>query len=248
MGCRELQFRDYLEFTLSGETLTSLHGVPNLDFSKQKINDANKNVSELIDSNGTIQAHYEYSPFGKVTVFNGSYAIDNPYRFSSEVADDETGLVYYNYRYYSPELGRWLSSDPIREKGGVNLYAMVGNAPTTSWDWRGLGYFELTELDGETEVAPAYEKNSGTLITSNNVWSRDGFEVRYVPSKGECSSPCEVVLVQYIHKTYYEWGAGRSKPREMNADKQQYYVPKSNAYSKPNSVHMQIHKAKGLAR
>jgi RHS repeat-associated protein len=31
-----------------------------------------------------------------------------PFRFSSEYLDSETNLVYYNYRYYSPELGRWL--------------------------------------------------------------------------------------------------------------------------------------------
>jgi len=49
------------------------------------------------------------------------------FRFSSEYQDTESGLVYYNYRYYSPELGRWLSRDPIGENGGFNLYAMVGN-------------------------------------------------------------------------------------------------------------------------
>ena len=50
----------------------------------------------------------------------------------------ETGLVYYNYRYYSPELGRWLSRDPIEEQGGYNLYGMVGNNPVIQWDK--LGY------------------------------------------------------------------------------------------------------------
>ena len=45
----------------------------------------------------------------------------------------------YNHRYYSAELGRWLSRDPIGEKGGWNLYAMVGNDPVGEWDWRGLG-------------------------------------------------------------------------------------------------------------
>ncbi|RLA69961.1 MAG: RHS repeat-associated core domain-containing protein, partial [Epsilonproteobacteria bacterium] len=52
---------------------------------------------------------------------------DFDYRFSSEVFDDQTGLVYYNHRYYSPELGMWLSKDPIGERGGYNLYGMVGN-------------------------------------------------------------------------------------------------------------------------
>ena len=35
--------------------------------------------------------------------------------------DSETGLIYYISRYYSPELGRWCSRDPIGEWGGINL-------------------------------------------------------------------------------------------------------------------------------
>ena len=92
-----------------------------------------------------IQAHYEYSPFGKITTSNGAMVDDIEYRFSSEVADDETGLVYYNYRYYSPELGRWLSRDPVEEEGGINLYAMVGNDPVGGWDW--LGETTVTSID-----------------------------------------------------------------------------------------------------
>jgi RHS repeat-associated protein len=49
-------------------------------------------------------------------------ASDFDYRFSSEVFDTETGLSYYNYRYYSPELGRWLSRDPIGEDGFSNAF------------------------------------------------------------------------------------------------------------------------------
>jgi len=49
--------------------------------------------------------------------------------------------VYYNYRYYSPELGRWLSRDPIGENGGWNLYGMVGNNPTNYIDL--LGYTKV---------------------------------------------------------------------------------------------------------
>ena len=70
--------------------------------------DANKNITELSDENGGIVAHYEYSPFGSLTASSGEYAEENPFRFSSEYSDMETGLVYYNYRYYSPELGRLL--------------------------------------------------------------------------------------------------------------------------------------------
>ena len=36
-------------------------------------------------------------------------------------------MYYYGYRFYSPELGRWVSRDPIEERGGLNLYGFVGN-------------------------------------------------------------------------------------------------------------------------
>ena len=100
--------------------------------------DANKNITELSDENGGIVAHYEYSPFGSLTASSGEYAEENPFRFSSEYSDMETGLVYYNYRYYSPELGRWLSRDPIEEQGGYNLYGMLGNIIISSRDILGL--------------------------------------------------------------------------------------------------------------
>jgi len=36
--------------------------------------------------------------------------------------------------YYSPEQGRWISRDPIEEKGGLSLYAAVRNDPLDYWD------------------------------------------------------------------------------------------------------------------
>ena len=108
--------------------------------------DGNKNVSDVfyrLTSNG-IGAHYDYVPFGAVTRTHGdsSASFDivslNPFRFSSEYYDSELDLVYYNYRHYSPSLGRFLSRDPIEERGGLNLYAFVGNTPTTHTDSLGL--------------------------------------------------------------------------------------------------------------
>ena len=100
--------------------------------------DGNKNVRSMIDGGGTVVAEYEYSPFGKLIGRRGLYSLENPFRFSSEYHDDETGLVYYNYRYYSTELGRWLSRDPIEENGGFNLYGMVNNNAVLFWDSFGL--------------------------------------------------------------------------------------------------------------
>ncbi len=101
--------------------------------------DANGNVGHLIDAaTGTVAAHYEYDPFGNVAYASGVAAEDNPFRFSTKYLDQETNLYYYGYRYYSPELGRWLNRDPIGERGGRNLYAFTSNNPINLIDILGL--------------------------------------------------------------------------------------------------------------
>ncbi len=40
-------------------------------------------------------------------------------------------------RYYNPELGRWINRDPIEERGGLNVYGVVGNQPTNTIDFNG---------------------------------------------------------------------------------------------------------------
>ena len=102
------------------------------DAEEYYIVDGNKNVIALKDSSGADVSTYTYTPFGAVEgPVDGD---ENPFRFSSEYHDDETSFVYYNYRYYTPALGRWLSRDPIEEEGGVNLYVMIGNHVVNTWD------------------------------------------------------------------------------------------------------------------
>jgi RHS repeat-associated protein len=90
--------------------------------------DGNGNVAALLNADsGQPTAFYEYSPFGDLIRTTGSMAKSNPFRFSAKYTDDETGLLYYGYRYYQSSTGRWLSRDPIGERGGVNRYAICGN-------------------------------------------------------------------------------------------------------------------------
>ena len=105
------------------------------------VTDGNKNVTGLLDQAGTRVAEYVYGPFGQLLSAEGELADVNPFRFSSEYADDETGLVYYNYRYYSPQLGRWTKRDPIEEQGGVNLYKICNNNNINNFDV--LGFFVI---------------------------------------------------------------------------------------------------------
>jgi RHS repeat-associated protein len=75
--------------------------------------DGNGNVTAMVDAaDGSVVARYDYSPFGMTVLADGPAAAANPWRFSSKYHDSETALVYYGYRYYSSELGRWISKDP----------------------------------------------------------------------------------------------------------------------------------------
>jgi RHS repeat-associated protein len=101
--------------------------------------DANGNVGQLVSTNGSILARYEYDPYGKLIKDVADVSVrNNPFRFSTKYADSETGLLYYGYRYYIPEIGRWLSRDPIGERGGRNLYRFVKNRPILRVDIFGL--------------------------------------------------------------------------------------------------------------
>ena len=86
--------------------------------------DLTKNVMELYKSNGTIANSYSYAPFGEVTQRGN---ITNPLQWSSEVFDGELGLVYYNYRHYTPHDGKWTTRDPIGIEERFNLYVFVNN-------------------------------------------------------------------------------------------------------------------------
>ena len=77
-------------------------------------------------------------PYGKIILAAGDEAQSNPFRFSTEYQDVETELVYYGMRYYSADLGRWLSRDPLEEYGGVNLYAFALNNSVNLKDSYGL--------------------------------------------------------------------------------------------------------------
>ena len=126
------------------------------------LGDANKNVTEYLDASGNIQAHYEFSPFGKTVNATGAMPSAFNYRFSSEYLDVETGLVYYNYRYYTPEFGRWLSRDPIEEDGGVNNYLFCTNEPIKSIDILGMTTTVICACAAEPDL-PKSDANKRAL-------------------------------------------------------------------------------------
>ena len=100
------------------------------------VSDANKNIVALLDTTGHVTDTYVYDPFGNCTHTGNS---TNPFRFSSEYFDEEAGLVYYNYRYYSPDLGRWLKRDMRTERrGDVHVYSLTANDSINLFDILGM--------------------------------------------------------------------------------------------------------------
>ncbi|NMA23638.1 MAG: RHS repeat-associated core domain-containing protein, partial [Spirochaetales bacterium] len=59
--------------------------------------------------------HIEYMPTGELFAEQRDHWA-TPYRFNGKELDEETGLYYYGARYYTPELGIWLSVDPLSDK------------------------------------------------------------------------------------------------------------------------------------
>jgi RHS repeat-associated protein len=130
--------------------------------------DGNGNIMALVNAaDQSISAQYEYSPFGELIRATGPMARANPLRWSSKYTDDETDLVYYGYRFYSPSFGRWLSKDPIEEWGGLNLYGFVGNSPINAIDRLGL---EITYYYGNEASSIFYPDGSVPYLNGETAW------------------------------------------------------------------------------
>ncbi|WP_161549037.1 RHS repeat-associated core domain-containing protein [Pseudomonas sp. Q1] len=85
------------------------------------------------DVTGRIVSREEYAPYGGTTgsdeaATEVSNLTQRTLRYSGKELD-ATGLYYYGWRYYQPELGRWLSADPGGLVDGTNLFRMVRNCP-----------------------------------------------------------------------------------------------------------------------
>ncbi|MBK8971489.1 MAG: hypothetical protein IPM37_09045 [Hahellaceae bacterium] len=80
----------------------------------------------------------EQTPFGEVTQTTGTLA--QPLRFPGQYADPETGYSYNYFRDYDPSVGRYVQSDPIGLRGGLNTYGYVYQNP--------LGYIDPTGENG----------------------------------------------------------------------------------------------------
>jgi RHS repeat-associated protein len=88
----------------------------------------------ITDSSGNIVWDGDYEAFGSVVRSNGTIRFDASY--TGKEFDTDTGLYYFNARWYDPTLGRFITEDPARD--GNNWFAYVGNNPMSRVDPNGL--------------------------------------------------------------------------------------------------------------
>jgi RHS repeat-associated protein len=107
------------------------------------------------DENGMEVWRAEIAPFGRADIAPDA-KIEFNLRFPGHYFDPELGLHYNRFRYYAPDLGRYLQSDPWGIAGGYNLYAYRSN-PLLKVDVRGLGEENAKNgepCEDEEETAP----------------------------------------------------------------------------------------------
>ncbi len=98
----------------------------------------------LCDYDDIRRANSRTSSTSVTTTFHGDPGfVDNFALFEDTAGGHEKetadyGMSDYGYRYYKPDIGRWVNRDPIGEMGGLNLYAMIANDSVNLCDYLGL--------------------------------------------------------------------------------------------------------------
>ena len=122
--------------------------------------DGNKDVSDVINLDCIADANYEYAPFGAVTASAGACALINPWRFSSEYADDLIAIVHYNFRDFNPANGRWVSRDRMSDfacycflSNGIDSFDFLGDDDGKDPSWKKSE--KLKDLKDITKSGPS---------------------------------------------------------------------------------------------
>jgi RHS repeat-associated protein len=122
-------------------------------------------VREMTDAIGTVHARYDYDSWGRQTKLSGD--LDADFGYAGYYNYKTTNQYLTLYRLYDPNMGRWLSRDPLGEFVGPNLYDYVSNDTMNWYDQLGLC---PTTPPGGAPTSPKGNPDSGNggLILPND--------------------------------------------------------------------------------
>jgi RHS repeat-associated protein len=104
---------------------------------KKYVLDGENNVTAVLDHGNNPAYSYKYDPWGNFWYTHGDLSLQ-PLQYRAREYDLDTGLLQNRARWYDPQLGRFLSEDPIGLAGGINPFAYAGNDPVNRSDPSGL--------------------------------------------------------------------------------------------------------------
>jgi RHS repeat-associated protein len=124
---------------------------------------------------GGLMAKYLYDPYGNTISAADYFAEANKYRFSSKEIHSASGLYNYGERIYDPLLQRWLTTDPIGELGGLNLYEFTENNPVNYIDTHGLSVLDtiLNITDYVPYAGAGIRQIQGNVTMQNMMEAKD---------------------------------------------------------------------------
>jgi RHS repeat-associated protein len=140
---REMRGSSSVDYTYGPRYIDEALAMHSTAGSYWYLRDQNMDVAGVTDASGSVVEKYSVGPYGDVKIADGqgntlaASGVGNTRFFQGlEMVD---GLYANRYRWVSPQLGRYVSRDPMGfNAGDVNLFRWVGNTPTNSLDPMGL--------------------------------------------------------------------------------------------------------------
>ena len=153
------------------------------------IKDITGNIIKIKDEEGNSIVEYKYDAYGKVEktiIENNNVSKYNPFIYKGYYYDEETELYYCNTRYYSPEIGRWISIDDVdyldpESVSGLNLYCYCMN-DSMNYKQRPISSGGSVINSSISSISNGGTYLSGSIssgsVSSNRVnWENGGFQI-----------------------------------------------------------------------